>query len=1418
MKYGHIPLGRTFDERGAEKSMEEDALDSYAGRLHGKSGAIDWDNIYREDASCVILGEPGSGKSEELREQEISLRSAGRPAAYVDLKSLLSQSIPGLNNAAGVIERWRNGSEIAWFFLDSVDESKLQRVPDFHAALKRMGEWVGADAARARFVISSRISEWRPASDKRLVESELLARTPLRPHGKSTLRILKLRPLSDAQARAYLAGRGDPDNAFFAAVEAADAWDFIRRPLDVTDLYALWQQRGYLGTLREVIDNSIQRLLEDRRERASLSPERAREGAEHLAACFALNKSVSVIVDDAALPDANDTLMLRDCLPRGWSAVESTQLLQCALFDDAAYGKVRFHHRSYQDYLAACWLARLMRADCPPSELRHLLFAESPQRHLTPRPSLVPVAAWLATIDTGGAHWQEAHRQDLLNSAPWVFFSHGDPRNLSLDNRREVLRRTVEQFKGRDHVQVDWDAPTLKRFADPALAPALAQWITDPAIATDLRADYVALVRHGKLLDAMPGVVSAAIESAGHEYLRATALACVAEIGTPEHRAHVVAAFGSVTDIPIRLGVWLAQVAYPGATDECGLFELLGRMNVGASRMRSSSLYSLDHYFESEVPEDRIPALLQNLLEFLRDDDNALRKERSWAADWLVLLLTRLLNASALTAAPRLSAIDALCLLAEAAEQHLIEHWSHDKHQAIEAASRCHPELRRGWYWQRVEMYRRKEGKEPEHVWQIDDYYAPLKRHPSDFAWWTADARDRPSTQDRIFALRAALDTHVTGKGARPLLPPLQLIRCATGESALRGEIYLYGWRNLSYPWYRLRRQWQYNWTSRHHWEQLTRPAVTRYRNLRNRLHLWWGRGKMARGAWWGGCWFVIERARADQSTSGWGARDFSKAAALYGWTVTRAAMAGADRHWRLHSPELPHEKSDRNQTSAHTILGLTALQIAWETQGARYFQILDESEVDIATRYALDELNGLPPWFAAIAAAHPMRVGTVLSNAIDGEWHGTPADSAFSSRTLQRLIYATAVDSAVYVSTLERLLQGPPPVNALVLRDALGLVLRHGRGQCAWLSPRALAALQDRNGIDEGAWPWLICLFMLDADRGIESFKQRCQQLESKDRRQACEALCANLSNRLDRGLSVDHPDYLRPAFLCHFIPWVHGYIRDEDDIEHDGVYSPNTRDNAQDFRQTLWSQLTDQAGDAADLALARIAADPQMRRSRDYVLTLIDRRRSNRADDFRIEPSDVHALIESHERIPRNRADLFHTAWSRLRAFKERVESAENTLRHECGAAWQEADYQRWLQRHLLAVANGRYTVPREAEVDPRKFPDLRFESPPTDGAVSVEVKVASQWSGSQLEDGLCKQLVGQYLRAANAMHGVYLLIRTDPARTWETQSGAKLSWVMLISSLQTVAQELVKGRSDIERLEVLGIDVTAPSGRQR
>jgi len=126
------------------------------------------------------------------------------------------------------------------------------------------------------------------------------------------------------------------------------AWTFARRPLDLTELVQSWQANGRLGTLAQLHSGNITVKLTDdpnRKDRAVLSEERARNGAERLA--LALTRSRTIRSPEQALaPDRADGVLDSAAILTDWTPEERQTLLRRPLFDPATHGRVRFHHRA----------------------------------------------------------------------------------------------------------------------------------------------------------------------------------------------------------------------------------------------------------------------------------------------------------------------------------------------------------------------------------------------------------------------------------------------------------------------------------------------------------------------------------------------------------------------------------------------------------------------------------------------------------------------------------------------------------------------------------------------------------------------------------------------------------------------------------------------------------------------------------------------------------------------------------------------------------------------------------------------------------------------------------------------------------------------------------------------------------------
>ena len=349
--------------------------------------------------------------------------------------------------------KWVRSAEVAFFFLDSVDEAKFHKPSDFYTALDRFVAGIGSDGlARATTLISSRVSEWQPQSDaaevtgrlrvqprvsfrlpKRILSYQRL-RASLRkkPNSNGTpissrsdeafdLLVVQLQPLNREQVKTFIQSFGITDSEkFINALDSSYAWDFVRRPVDVVDLANFWLDRGRLGSLSEIIKHDVEtKLRAPKRDQADpLSVNQSLTGAEALAASTTFCRQFNFKVPDDSFV-VTDAIDARGVLPATWRVQEVSALLRRPIFDSASYGRIRFHHRRITEYLTAAWLSSRMHAGCPVNELDELLFERVGNRRVL-RPSMAPVAAWLCC---GEEPWNEDVGTGYFIHCPQFTFS-----------------------------------------------------------------------------------------------------------------------------------------------------------------------------------------------------------------------------------------------------------------------------------------------------------------------------------------------------------------------------------------------------------------------------------------------------------------------------------------------------------------------------------------------------------------------------------------------------------------------------------------------------------------------------------------------------------------------------------------------------------------------------------------------------------------------------------------------------------------------------------------------------------------------------------------------------------------------------------------------------------------------------------
>jgi hypothetical protein len=142
-------IRRTFHDL-SEKEIA--ALDTaFLATRQGWGGRAGWDDLLLSPRG-LIVSEAGSGKTYECRARRDLLWEAGEPAFFLDLATLAARPLREMldGDEEARFDAWRaSQSEVATFFLDSIDELKLS-LRSLELALKKFSKALGGQLGRAR--------------------------------------------------------------------------------------------------------------------------------------------------------------------------------------------------------------------------------------------------------------------------------------------------------------------------------------------------------------------------------------------------------------------------------------------------------------------------------------------------------------------------------------------------------------------------------------------------------------------------------------------------------------------------------------------------------------------------------------------------------------------------------------------------------------------------------------------------------------------------------------------------------------------------------------------------------------------------------------------------------------------------------------------------------------------------------------------------------------------------------------------------------------------------------------------------------------------------------------------------------------------------------------------------------------------
>jgi len=1439
----YIDLGRQFmafrDEPNWELSYNTFLSETYLG-------AKSWTDLLKR-RRIAILAEAGSGKTSELREKAVALTKSGLPAFYLTVNDV---SARGVSQSLGAIDAtrlttWLEGGGEGVVFLDSVDEARVNG-QTFRAALLSLERILANAQQRVTVVISCRVSDWRSLEDKAEFASILGGPPPpdsaetvsavaspddtalLSPIFESSRIRLKndledeeepepasqnytpfvvaLAPLSLSQARrlAVWDGVEDPDR-FLSAVRAADAEDLANRPQDLLALTSYWKTKRLIGSKREILDWSIQQRLRESNvnlgDRDPVSEDEAFYGAKVLAGAltFGQKRFLAWPLETPVAPAA-DALSInpKDVLP-SFSGPEMGALLSRAVFDPATLGRVRFHHRSVQEFLCAQWILDQLNAGCPVRRVWTIL-AEQKYGETRLRPALRPIAAWLAQLD-------DRIRRRVLPVAPDLLIEDGDPSILPLPVKKKLLDHFANRYAERNDADVNIGIDQLARLAEPALGVKV-QEIWRRTRSGEVRELLLRLIWIGKL-ENCSGIALRVATTPGRSQERAIASRAIAEIGTPADRKQLAEHLSAKAKaFPKRAIGPALQAVFPSVLDLKGLEGLLRAFPHEAGEEDAEIIKALQAIVRSgDLPDPvGLVALFAKLIDEKPWSDE---RERSYSRQFwelgapLLDLCTRMVREAGQNPIGDIPS-------SAAGRAALISQGMH--HFAIGEARKSFAEAlgenvgaNREQFWFSVAETRSRHGDLRNH-WQADVFHDMWVLTERDWDWLIADLAQRTLPNDRLVALTGAIEVWAAGGRSPERLASLR--RVIAGNAILEQQL-----DEVLTPPPRVKTQQDIEWEKERKRAQKRRAdeekvAKKSWVDLRDRLAqdpTKIGLGDLVDLARW----LNSAVGRDRYSHSNW--RIMIEA---FGESVARAARDAFVAFWRMHDPG-PEPGRARSMT-VRAQVGMIGLSIE-AAEDPAWTSRLSEAEVRVTTNYALMEMNGLPAWAPQLWLDRRQVVETDIKREIRWELNHARADNNVH-HIISTITYAKdPLRSLAAVWVLDELEKGVPSSD-FQLFLALDLVIRApgiSGARLAALSEKGFAAARTINRKLKWLSVWLAC----DWEPALAALTALIARQRGKAKRDSI--VIGLLPMMFEHGSyrhGPVHESFRNLTALRTLTTLGYRHIRRADDAKRERLLrARNSEDAAASARGAVLGMLIGIPGEATYRALREMSGQPEFALSRERLLVLAERRATDDANLPPWTPAEVIAFAKAHEKPPATLSDLDQVISDRLWDIEDDLIAGRFTdkqlLLQDDRKLVQERPVQLEIAKQLDLRSKGAYSVERESENADRNAPDISIQRAGIPHPVPIEIKVGDSWTYKQLRTALESQLIGKYMRSHALTHGHLVLTNHGKKKTWQhPETGSRLDFAALVRSLQGEADEFVRSDARLDRITVTGIDLVA------
>jgi hypothetical protein len=1415
----YIPLNRQFSPvPKSQEKAEKDEILSVWGHIKPKT----WDDMVRE-FRCVILAEAGAGKTEELRQQANVLKTLGKPAFFIRIEDIERNFYEAFEiGEEEQFHAWLQSADEAWFFLDSVDEARLESPRAFEKALRLFAKSIVRGAHRAHIYLSSRPYSWRPMEDRRLMDDILFIPSLNEEDGgeesqqsepQSALTIYTMRHLDEERIRSFSTARSAKNiDYLLREIERANLWSLAERPFDLESILDKWEDDKELGGRLELLRHNIDKRLRDdhnvdRAQRQPLNLDRAREGARRLAAAVILSGKAGINVPGMSLvkPGIEAEIVLSD-----WEPKDVHTLLERGIFNDIIYGAVRFRHRDIRELLAAEWFDKLLKSGNSRYTVDNLFFREQYGEKII-APLLRPILPWLILFD-------DEIRNRALEIHPEIAVEGGDPSWLPLQERQKILTDIVHRIVSDEDDRSARDNSAISRIANLDLSEDAQQLINEFKNNDDAIFFLGRLVWQGEMASCVTPLITIAIDNSRGIYARIASARAVMTCGTIEQKQTLWQKLNEYNfQIPREL---LAEVVNEAAPDNINVKRLCTSLDKlpPYERYKGTGLgRSLNEFVEKLqiVGEQQATTLfIEGLNDYLESPPYVDRGECHVSEEYAWLM------SSATHAVERLIEVRSPISLGETALSIMLKvpalrFWRGDdfsEHKGNLKTLVPHwPELNDALYWASIEQKRINYAEKSSEQLN-DDRHVYWLGH-----FWTFDTASLPRLldyvcsreleDDRLVALSTAFRVYV--QADKPALILRNLQDTVADDSVLKHQLGILLNPTVSEVMqrheemrakYRLKQEEKENrkTQSRNTWISEIRTNPERICNSSN-INL----GELSNDQYW--LWQEIKGRGLSRSRSG--GANWRALIPDFGEAVAHSYRNAAINHWRYYVPILRSEEVEvENSISSSLIFAMTGLEIeAAEINNFPYN--LNESQVRHALRYITWELNGFPSWIERMHNAFPALVDEAVINELLWEFENTCSDKPMHYILHDLSYYAAWLHAFIAPAILGWIEANPLRLNSN--RHYYLRILVNGGVEPSRLATLAREHILPTNDQDSNAW-WYALRVDCDPINGIPDLKQWLSSMDKEQATHAAEVFVTTLmGGRHARDGGPYFNNFRTTEHLKSLYVIMHSYIRSQNDNDHTDY--PDLRDDAQRASDRLFNLLSEIPGKVSYSAIKELAQEhPEL----DYRPWMIKQAYKRAEEDGDLEPwtaAQVNAFDRSQLIAPFTHRQLFDLAVHRLYDLKNWLERGNDSPWKTWKRASGENEMRTLIAGWLNQQCREQYTTAQEPELANSQRMDIWLHNTNVHSPVPIELKLLDKkWSGPKLCERLRNQLAGDYLREETAGCGVMLLVSQETNKRWEINN-RPVGLSELAMELKNYWLDIANEYPGIEAIDVIVIDLT-------